>query len=129
MNRCGILVGAALLLVGCGPAFESVAALNAEPDDALCAGYQQAAYFNARGRMSLIRQEISRRGLVPAREWPVIAHGHIEIGMSRCGMLAAWGLPDRVNHVATRFAQTDQYVFGPNLVYIENGVVDGIQQF
>jgi hypothetical protein len=60
-----------------------------------------------------VRQDIERRNLVPAAEWPAIESGQVSVGMSQCGALAAWGTPEANNQTVSGNQQTIQFVYGP----------------
>lgn len=77
-------------------------------------------------------QEIARRRLVTEEELKLINARTVQIGMSECAMLAAWGKPDTVNDTLTVGRRMVQHVyrrgkFSAQYVYTVNGVVDSIQ--
>ena len=41
-----------------------------------------------------IKAVLTRRGVIPDTEWPLIEQHKFEIGMSEYGLLASWGQPD-----------------------------------
>lgn len=51
----------------------------------------------------------------------------IEIGMTPCMAIAAWGPPDRINESVGSYGVHEQWVYPANYLYFENGVLRSFQ--
>ncbi|WP_372825511.1 hypothetical protein [Polaromonas sp.] len=79
---------------------------------------------------TLFRAEAIRRGLSFDRK--LVMEQKIRIGMSECGVYAAWGTPSDVNRTVGSWGVHKQFVYGSsgssrNYIYIQNGRVSSFQ--
>ena len=51
----------------------------------------------------------------------------VYVGMSKCGVLGALGLPRDINRTTTRNSENEQWVYNGRYVYFENDIVTGYQ--
>ena len=106
-----ILVGCANWYGTVGPAAERALASGdyaSLADQDLCLGaWDMRRCGNAplcatpRQEISRIRTEVNRRQLVSPNDWPEIEAGRVNLGMSGCAVLAAWGKPTLASESAT----------------------------
>lgn len=132
-----LTLACAVLLPGC-VSWTDPAQLAGRGLDDLCSAYWLYSpnsgpdLFKYPERQSAIRTEIERRGAIAVTDWPSVESGKVTIGMSGCGVLAAWGPPTHVNNTATAAGTTSQLVYydgglPKNFVYLRNGVVIAVQ--
>jgi hypothetical protein len=107
-----------MLIVSCVD-WTNPSVLQAKQTDDLCLNYYVYSRRNVGlptssypERLAAIKAELDRRGAVRAEEWPFIDTSTPKIGMSECGVLAAWGEPPTINHTVTAGADVAQYVYG-----------------
>lgn len=56
------------------------------------------------------------------------ARGGVRIGMTKARVLKSnWGKPDHINRTVTRHGEREQWVYGDQYLYFENGVLTTIQ--
>lgn len=132
----GILLIGAVTLAGCAHWYNQPA-----PDFAgrstyqICSGYHYSENPQAQ---SAFRAELERRRLVEPGEWRLINSQKVAVGMTECGMLAAWGFAESTTLTTGRDTHT-QWAFKPACpslaycppwayVYTSNGRVTAIQQ-
>ena len=58
----------------------------------------------------LAKKEILKRKLFSNQEWELIQQEKIQLGMSECGLLAAYGLDGRIKQSSARNAKTNELV-------------------
>jgi hypothetical protein len=56
-----------------------------------------------------------------------IMRGTISVGMTEAMVRASWGDPEHVKSTITASGRSEQWVYGSQYVYIENGVVTAMQ--
>jgi hypothetical protein len=104
-------------------------------NEQLCDAYgnaQSKSYL--KGKLPEYRREIETRRLVPDEDWPSIESRQVKIGMSICGLRAAWGSSEE-RSLSTRYGESIQHIYRLSwcrrckvqYVYTENGVVTAIQ--
>lgn len=52
----------------------------------------------------------------------------VKIGMTQDEVVEKLGKPDRVNRTTTKYGINEQWVYGGNYIYFENGIVDTIRE-
>lgn len=124
---------ACLALVGC-PKFvpnQPEKMTNAQ----LCNAHGNAqSHSYSTGKLPSLKAEIQKRGLVPESEWETIEKREVKLGMSVCGVRAAWGSA-KENAISTRHGESIQHVYrlswchrcNVQYVYTVNGFVTAIQ--
>ena len=99
----------------------------------LCVNYgetlrdEKKSYFtSAQGDLTLMRKELKHRKL--KIEDSITKQQKIKLGMTVCGLYAAFGEPEDENESVGSWGVHVQHVFGDTLVYSENGKVTSWQQ-
>lgn len=120
----------AMLLTGCALTPDDTARFS---DATLCDlnGTLRASPLSA-SDAEVTWNEIVRRKLVTPEEIDLIKTRIVQVGMSECAMLAAWGAPDRQNTTVSARGRMIQHVYrrgglSAQYVYTMNGVVTSIQ--
>jgi hypothetical protein len=88
----------------------------------------------SKGKLPALKAEIMNRGLVQDDEWNAIEKRQVKLGMSICGLRAAWGSA-KENKISSRGGESIQHVYRLSwchgckvqYVYTENGIVTAIQ--
>jgi hypothetical protein len=93
--------------------FDSDAALRQEDALQLCLTYHLAG-------QQRIREELNRRQALSVEEWALVDAKRIGIGMSRCALLASWGIPEGTRRQVTAAGQSLQYIYPGRRIYLEN---------
>lgn len=57
----------------------------------------------------------------------VVACHQVQAGLTEAQMIASWGRPEKVNSTVVGQTETQQWVYGDNYVYVEDGVVTSYQ--
>ena len=68
---------------------------------------------------------IEKRRLIPAKDWTLVAKETVDLDMSRCSVLSAWGEPDHVTRSKFGDVETEAWIYEdpPRMVTLSNGVV------
>jgi hypothetical protein len=64
---------------------------------------------------------LTRRQALTASDWALVDRREIGIGMSQCGLLAAWGVPDQVRREVTAAGEEVQFVYLGRRVLLVGG--------
>lgn len=59
------------------------------------------------------------------KAWQAMMDGKIQIGMTTEMVRIAWGSPEKINDSASAYGTHEQWVYGSQYVYFENGVCTG----
>jgi hypothetical protein len=130
--RCGIIAIAASLSVGCAPEPHSPGAILIEDETSvrqedtlsLCQafGVNSQKIYGANG-LRRIRDELTRREALTQSYWTLVDRREIGIGMSECGVLAAWGVPNQVRRNVTTLGEEVQFIYPGRRVFLVGGRV------
>ena len=132
-----------LVITGCAPAIKPITytpveafdlnKLKSIPYHILCQDYytmskQGQLTTNSRSQFENVLKEkgLSEKELIKIRE------GTIYIGMSQCGLYAAWGKPVDENTTVNKYSKRIQHIYGyslssKNYVYTVNGKITSWQ--
>lgn len=125
----------ALLLAGCATP-EMAKYLNPA---GLCTNYGEAMRANDVNSVIAYAAEMRARSITqpPSEEFDAIRGERVSIGMSECGMFAAWGMPTISNNTHTVAGTGTQHVYRgvrgryistrSNYAYTQNGRVVAVQ--
>ena len=106
------LLGACVLFSGCSITQKpqthksiNMSDMSKNDDIGVCIVYGMR--MNGSG---LAQQEIIKRGLFSDTDWKLIQQGKIKLGMSECGLLAAYGLNGRKSRSFTKNNETNELI-------------------
>lgn len=68
-----------------------------------------------------------QRGILDAEQQESIKTRRIQIGMTPCMAVAAWGRPDDINRSVGSFGVHEQWVYPANYLYFRDGVLTSFQ--
>jgi hypothetical protein len=68
-----------------------------------------------------VRGELIRRNALTPEDWARVDKQQIEIGMSTCGMYAAWGKPQSIKRSVTSAHSLTEYNYPARRLYVEDG--------
>lgn len=132
LTRCGLVAIAFSLLTGCAPdphspgaiLIENEAAIRQEDTLSLCQAFGENSQkiYGANG-LRRIRDEIMRRDALTPSDWALVDRREIAIGMSECGLLAAWGVPYQIRRNVTSLGEEVQYIYPGRRVFLAGGRV------
>jgi hypothetical protein len=63
----------------------------------------------------------------PDSIWDLICEERVRIGMTEQELLFSWGKPKKVNQTIVEGKSTKQFIYSKGYVYVDNGVVTGLQ--
>jgi hypothetical protein len=118
------------LLAGCAPDRHSPGAILIEDDASvrqedtlsLCQafGTNSRKIYGANG-LRRIREELLRREALSPADWALVERREIAIGMSECGLLAAWGVPAQIRRNVTPLGEEEQLIYPGRRVFLVGG--------
>lgn len=73
-----------------------------------------------------LARDLRRRYGWPPPMAEAVARRQVVVGMNSDMVRASWGSPDRINTTVTAAGTREQWVYGLDYVYIENGLVNSI---
>ena len=84
---------------------------------------QRAKYLEQERQIALTKQAEQTQAKHEAK----IKAGIISLGMSKSDVLRAWGRPNDINRTVGDYGTSEQWVYGDQYVYFDNGIVTAWQ--